>query len=1105
MSNSFANKVELMCSKCQQAFSADVWLIVDANDRPDLIDKICAGKLHDIPCPHCGVANPVDAPLLLFRANGTPALFYSPGRNTSPEQNRAQGMLLVEILRKQLGTAWKSEWTAGGLIGLNRDAMPTIIRKEWSQLDAFQAIMEARSLSEILRTVQLYPLLLDDVTHQTMHNVIDRSRREGSEQLAQRMEKRLEILVKLKADGISLENQASFVQAKTAIQDQDSEGPSSVLAEVMHLESPADLPRKIALCDQALQLVMRESNPGVWAALHTELGISLHHASLGNRADNLESAINHHEQALEVFSYEAFPEQWASTQNNLATVLTDRICGERADNIERAIRYYEQSLLVYVPERFLRDWAITQMNLGNAYADRIHGKGVENIERAIEYFKQALSVLTPEEDPELWIMAQADLGNSYLDRIHGDIAENVEQAIYHYQRAQTFSAEKVSLEHWAMLHNNLGSAYLKRVNGEKSQNIACAIGYFEQALKVRTCEAFPIDWALIQHNLGNAYSNYSSTESGENIKQAISHYNKALQVRTRWAMPAAHRQTQGTLGNLYLREHRWHNALASFVAAIQAGEDLFAAAYSETGRRAETAEASELYTLAAYCLIQLHHPVDALMQLEAGKTRLLTQVLALAEVDDKNLSGEDKNALSAKCQTIRELEMEMRLLRDKPAHRADRDLAGLVRLARAELKTLIDEIRKEHPDFIPLGLSFSEILALVPEDGAIVAPVVTSQGSAVFVVPHGTQTVDASDIVVLDDFKDESLDALLIGAEDNPGWIRAYIAHRATNGWQPQVDQFTSQLWDKFISPIQARLQTQGVKRVVLMPSGGLQLLPLHAAWRMENGVKRYWLDDYEISYAPSAYALGASQKRAGERTGQSALVAGVSEYKKLSQLHYTRAEVEEVGKLFNSQTLLNDTATPNAIVDGARDKAFLHLSCHGSFAWGEDALASALYLANDERLTLGDILGKMDLNAARLVTLSACETGITDVRQSPDEYVGLPAGFLQAGAAGVVSSLWSVDDMSTALLMIQFYENHLKQKQSPSEALRNAQLWLRDVTNAELADLFAQYKMNAGDATTRMAYATAQERFREHTLAEPNAKPFEHPYYWAAFAFYGA
>ena len=60
------------------------------------------------------------------------------------------------------------------------------------------------------------------------------------------------------------------------------------------------------------------------------------------------------------------------------------------------------------------------------------------------------------------------------------------------------------------------------------------------------------------------------------------------------------------------------------------------------------------------------------------------------------------------------------------------------------------------------------------------------------------------------------------------------------------------------------------------------------------------------------------------------------------------------------------------------------------------------------------------------------------------DEYVGLPAGFLQAGAPCVVSTLWAVDDMSTALLMERFYQQHLDEGLSPSRALRAAQRWLR-------------------------------------------------------------
>jgi CHAT domain-containing protein len=106
--------------------------------------------------------------------------------------------------------------------------------------------------------------------------------------------------------------------------------------------------------------------------------------------------------------------------------------------------------------------------------------------------------------------------------------------------------------------------------------------------------------------------------------------------------------------------------------------------------------------------------------------------------------------------------------------------------------------------------------------------------------------------------------------------------------------------------------------------------------------------------------------------------------------------------------------------------------------------------------------VSELKLDGSRLVTLSACETGITDVRYSPDEYLGLPAGFMQAGAPGVVSSLWAVDDESTKLLMKHFYQFHLHDRLEPSVALRKAQLSLRD-----------------------------------------NPK-YNNPYYWAAFTFNG-
>src|SRR5690606_17425015 len=131
--------------------------------------------------------------------------------------------------------------------------------------------------------------------------------------------------------------------------------------------------------------------------------------------------------------------------------------------------------------------------------------------------------------------------------------------------------------------------------------------------------------------------------------------------------------------------------------------------------------------------------------------------------------------------------------------------------------------------------------------------------------------------------------------------------------------------------------------------------------------------------------------------------------------------------------------------------------------------------LGNDQMLTLNAILSYLELAECRLVVLSACETGMIDLHYTPNEFVGLPSGFLQAGAAAVVSSLWTVDDRSTTLLMQRFYHNQFQDQMNPSSALREAQIWLRDLS--------------------------------ENEEAMPGSKTrakFKSPYFWAPFVYYG-
>jgi CHAT domain-containing protein len=119
----------------------------------------------------------------------------------------------------------------------------------------------------------------------------------------------------------------------------------------------------------------------------------------------------------------------------------------------------------------------------------------------------------------------------------------------------------------------------------------------------------------------------------------------------------------------------------------------------------------------------------------------------------------------------------------------------------------------------------------------------------------------------------------------------------------------------------------------------------------------------------------------------------------------------------------------------------FLHFATHGLINEKNPKLSGLLLAQEDSTskedgiLHLGEIYN-LNLNAD-LVVLSACETGLGQIAKG-EGIIGLTRGFLYAGASNLLVSLWQVSDVTTADLMVDFYDGMLKGS-TKSEALAEA------------------------------------------------------------------
>jgi CHAT domain-containing protein len=238
-------------------------------------------------------------------------------------------------------------------------------------------------------------------------------------------------------------------------------------------------------------------------------------------------------------------------------------------------------------------------------------------------------------------------------------------------------------------------------------------------------------------------------------------------------------------------------------------------------------------------------------------------------------------------------------------------------------------------------------------------------------------------------------------------------------------------LYTQLLAPLARVLD--GNKRLIIVPHQMLHYVPFHALFDGEN----YVIDRHAVSYAASASVLRICRTRKSSGESGRSLILAVAD----SLTPHINDEVEALKKLLpDADVFMGTEASEDKLRKYGATAGKIHIAAHGVFR-ADNPDFSSLRLGNNW-LNLYDIF---NLNlGAEITTLSACETGMSDVLGG-DELLGLARGFLRAGTPSLVVSLWMVNDKSTAQLMCRFYQG-LGNGLTKAAALREAILEVKAV-----------------------------------------------------------
>jgi len=779
----------------------------------------------------------------------------------------------------------------------------------------------------------------------------------------------------------------------------------------------------------------------------TNLSGALRMRSRGDPTLNLAQGISYLTDALDQFPRDLDRDNWALAQTNLALLLVDR--GQAGDH-DRAREHLKLALTHRSRKRNPRDWAYTQLNLAVALSHCESGDRRANLRRAIRHSTKARNAARSTSDIRLLAQAEHNLASEQFELFQmGGLGLRSQSRLL--QRAEASATEAVGLSAAAGSQHQHGRAWLLISKARSARgNRAGAIEAARTALTSLPVETVPADARDASRFLMEVAQEHDDIDLAADAAEQL--------VEAAASVQSAH----ASAGSRSFSRHR--------------------------------ASTSTDFRFAAHALVRAQRLEDAVVSLERGRARELSLPTLTEHLDLDALSHLDP-ALRTRIEEI------------GASFRAD--ILGLEEHWASDRADEYERIRSAVQETPTFETSLDPAtLGQISQAAQPRCPLVylgsAPLGSfAIIVDRHSNGRVELDAIHAPDCTSTAIVELAMIGISPDTrefeGGENAYLLAQmnAPEHLDASLAALSPLIGEHLLSPLGDLLASRGSAGITLVPAGLLGLMPMHAiAWNDASGNRRCLVDDFAVTLAPSAQLQVACRQRASQRADDLVRLVGVANpLPHPNPLPGAELEIELVKGLVSTGeclTLKGDEATKQRVMEALPSATHVHFACHAHARFFDPQLSAAISLSDGEELSALEI-ARLEI-PARLVVASACETGVLQGYDAIDESLGLASAFIAAGAAGVVSTLWEVDDFVAALIVSKLYEGIFVANKPPAEALRDAQLWMRAASDDAIdAYVSSRAPLRAMRGACRSA------------AASDGSPPHADPSCWAGFVFSGA